>query len=96
MTTQRDECATCGEVISEADAEVNLAGGGIGFAPQHATCRSMPESLKAKISRCPICAHMTGRHLEVTAFNESTGKIQTKPSQCSCGCDYYLKPRGVG
>lgn len=95
MSNQSEECATCGEAIPEGQAEFDLGGGRIGL-PHHTTCLSMPETLKAKIVRCPICGHMGGRHLEVTAFDERTGKIRAQPTRCSCGCDYYLKPRGVG
>lgn len=92
QSSQSDACATCGEVIPEGEAEF---GSRIGV-PHHATCLSMPETLKAKISRCPVCGHMEGRHLEVTDFDESSGKLPARPSRCTCGCDYYLKPRGVG
>lgn len=95
MTSHSDTCATCGEAIPEGQAEFDLDGGRIGL-PHHALCLSMPETLKAKISRCPVCGHMGGRHLEVLAFDESTGKLRAQPSQCTCGCDYYLKPRGIG
>lgn len=95
MTTQSETCAICGEAIPEGKVEFDLTGGRSGF-PHHLTCLSMPETLKAKISRCPVCGHMEGRHLEVTAFDESTGKIRAHPAPCTCGCDYYLKSRGVG
>ena len=90
-----DACATCGEAIPEGQGEFDIDGDRIGRA-HHGVCLSMPETLKAKISRCPVCGHMEGRHLEVAAFDESTGKLRVQPARCSCGCDYYLKPRGVG
>lgn len=49
-----DQCTTCGEDIPEGEAEFDLNGGRIGL-PHHAVCLSMPESLKAKLSRCPAC-----------------------------------------
>ena len=64
--------------------------------PHHPVCLSMPESLKAKLSRCPACGHMEGSHMNVTAFDASTGKIRATHAACSCGCKYYLTPRGVG
>lgn len=92
MTSQSDACATCGEAIPEGQAELDLNDG----RAHHPVCLSMPQALKATISRCPVCGHIEGRHLEVTAFDESTGKLRAVPSRCTCGCDYYLKPRGVG
>jgi len=83
---KQTECATCGEPIPDGEAEFDLDGGRIGL-PHHPICLSMPESLKAKIVRCPACGHMAGRHLEVTAFDYRTGKIRVQPSPCSCGCD---------
>ena len=100
MTTTRHEsdrsqCSTCGEDIPEGHAAFDLEGAHIGL-PQHPTCRSMPETLKASISRCPICGHMEGRHLEVLNFDESSGRLRVQPSKCSCGCTYYLSTPGVG
>lgn len=91
-----DACATCGETIPEGQGEIDLDRGRRTGLAHHCVCLSMPETLKAKISRCPVCGHMEGRHLEVAAFDESTGKVRVQPTRCSCGCDYYLKPRGVG
>jgi hypothetical protein len=95
MKSQSEPCATCGEAILEGQAEFDFDDGRIGL-PHHPTCLSMPETLRAKISRCPVCSHMEGRHLEVLDFDESTGKIRAQLSRCTCGCDYYLKLRGVG
>jgi ribosomal protein L32 len=90
-----DRCTTCGEAIAEGEAEFDGDDGRIGL-PHHPVCLSMPESLKAKLSRCPACGHMEGSHMDVTAFDAFTGKIRATYTACSCGCKYYLTPRGVG
>lgn len=90
-----DRCTTCGEAIPEGEAEFDGDDGRIG-RPHHPVCLSMPESLKAKLSRCPACGHTEGSHMNVTAFDASTGKIRATHAACSCGCKYYLTPRGVG
>ena len=90
-----DRCTTCGEAIPEGEAEFDGDDGRIG-RPHHPVCLSMPESLKAKLSRCPACGHMEGSHMDVTAFDAFTGKIRATHTACSCGCKYYLTPRGVG
>ncbi len=84
-----DRCSTCGEDIPEGEAEFDLDGGRIGL-PHHKVCLSMPDSLKAKLDRCPVCGHMSGSHLEVTDFDYSTGRVRCVPAECHCGCGHYL------
>lgn len=82
-------CVVCGEDIADGGAVA-----GDERSPSHPVCESMPDTLKAKISICPVCGHIAGRHLEVTAFDLAAGTVRARPSACTCGCDYYLLPGG--
>jgi len=84
-----ETCATCGESIADGEVEFDLEGGRIGL-PHHPVCLSMPDSLKAKLSRCPACGHMEGSHMEVLGFNPENGKVRCAHGECQCGCRHYM------
>jgi len=45
---------------------------------------------------CPVCGHPEGQHCEVLTFDETTGRGKFRHTPCRCGCEYYVKRRGVG
>ncbi len=85
-----ERCVTCGEDIPAGEAEFDQSGGRIGL-PEHKTCASMPQTLKAKIALCFDCGHNEGQHIEVD-FDEETYKISNgRYTPCAkCGCRRYL------
>lgn len=88
----KERCATCGEPIPDGEAVFDLFGGRIGLS-YHQTCQSIPTPLKAKLSVCPVCGHMEGRHMDCD-FDETTVRITSgRHTLCAyngCGCDWYM------